>query len=107
MDWFIFIHYFLHYLFPGFVAYGLADRLKIVWWKIYLVLLSSSLIDLDHLLADPIFDPERCSIGFHPLHSWPFVFVYIGMVCFPNVYVRLFGVGALFHLLVDFVDCYI
>lgn len=78
-----------------------------VWWKIYLVLLSSSLIDLDHLLADPIFDPERCSICFHPLHSWPAALVYVGMVCFPNVYVRLFGVGALFHLLVDFTDCYI
>ena len=26
------------------------------------------MVDLDHLIADPIFDPQRC-IGFHPLHS--------------------------------------
>ena len=34
------------------------------------------LIDLDHLLATPIFDPARCSIGFHPLHSYYAIGVY-------------------------------
>ena len=31
------------------------------------------LIDLDHLLADPVYAPDRCSIGFHPLHTAPAV----------------------------------
>ena len=28
--------------------------------------LSAMIIDIDHLLADPILDPNRCSVGFHP-----------------------------------------
>ena len=32
------------------------------WKKAFLVMLMGMLIDLDHLLADPIFDPNRCSI---------------------------------------------
>jgi len=28
------------------------------------------LVDLDHLLATPVPDPTRCSIGFHPLHDF-------------------------------------
>ena len=28
------------------------------------------LVDLDHLLATPIFKENRCSINFHPLHSY-------------------------------------
>ena len=37
--------------------------------------LSAMIIDIDHLLADPILDPNRCSVGFHrsipsgPQHS--------------------------------------
>ena len=41
------------------------------------------LVDLDHLLADPIYDPERCSIGFHPLHSIPAIVVYALMFALP------------------------
>jgi hypothetical protein len=35
------------------------------------------IVDLDHLLADPIYDPNRCSIGFHPLHSYPAIVIYL------------------------------
>ena len=28
-------------------------------------MLTTMLIDLDHLLANPVFDPDRCSINFH------------------------------------------
>ena len=31
-------------------------------------MLATMVVDLDHLLADPILDPQRCGIGFHPLH---------------------------------------
>ena len=39
------------------------------WRRSTLILWAGMLIDLDHLLADPIYDPARCSIGFHPLHG--------------------------------------
>ncbi len=32
-------------------------------------MLATMAIDLDHLLADPVFDPDRFCIGFHPLHT--------------------------------------
>ena len=40
------------------------------------LLLLGWLIDIDHLLADPIYAPGRCSIGFHPLHTAPAIAVY-------------------------------
>lgn len=64
----------------------------------------SNLIDLDHLLANPIYDPARCSINFHPLHSW-FVFpLYIGGL-FSKKYQYLFA-GIILHLGLDYLDCF-
>ena len=37
-------------------------------------MMATMLVDLDHLFADPIYDPDRCSIGFHPLHQYPIMF---------------------------------
>ena len=62
-------------------------------------------IDLDHLLAIPVFEPGRCSIGFHPLHTWPAMLLYIGMLVYPNKTLRALAVGLLFHMLTDFIDC--
>ena len=61
------------------------------------------LVDLDHLLATPIFDPNRCSIGFHPLHTYPAMAVYAVMLIFPKT--RIVGIGLLFHMLTDGIDC--
>jgi hypothetical protein len=66
-------------------------------------MLSAYLIDLDHLLADPVFDPDRCSIGFHPLHSFWAIGVYALLVFFPKT--RLIGIGLLIHIFVDMTDC--
>jgi hypothetical protein len=62
-----------------------------------------NLVDLDHLLADPLFDPNRCSIGFHPLHSWPAQPVWIALALWPKT--RLLGVGGLIHMGLDAFDC--
>lgn len=62
-------------------------------------------VDLDHLLADPIFDPERCSIGFHVLHSHAAIGVYVLMLLIPVKTIRIIAVGLLFHMLTDFTDC--
>ena len=48
------------------------------WLFAWLIMMATMAVDLDHLLADPIFDPERCSIGFHPLHSYIAIGIYAG-----------------------------
>ena len=61
------------------------------------------LIDLDHLLATPIFAPNRCSINFHPLHSYYAIAIYI-LLLIPKK-TRLIGLGLAIHILADSVDC--
>ena len=61
------------------------------------------IIDLDHLLAIPIFDPNRCSINFHPLHTYFALAVYA--VLFAIKKTRIIGLGLLLHLLTDYLDC--
>ncbi len=70
----------------------------------YLIMIATMLVDLDHLLADPIYDPERCSIGFHPLHSLPAIVAYLGLTLVPKM--RLVGIGLLIHMILDSIDCY-
>ena len=60
-------------------------------------------VDLDHLLASPIYDPNRCSINFHPLHSYPAILLYILISAFPRT--RLIGLGLLLHMGIDLTDC--
>lgn len=61
------------------------------------------LVDLDHLLSVPVYDAQRCSIGFHPLHTYPMVGVYIILLFFPKS--RLIALGLVVHMLLDGVDC--
>jgi len=61
------------------------------------------LIDLDHLVATPIYDASRCSINFHPLHGLLPIAVY-GLLCFPRQ-TRLIGLGLMIHMLLDSIDC--
>ncbi len=65
--------------------------------------MAGMLVDVDHLLADPVYDPLRCSMGFHPLHTWPFVIVYIVLTLVPRT--RLLGIGLIIHMLLDTIDC--
>ncbi|MGC1205066.1 MAG: DUF6122 family protein [Flavobacteriaceae bacterium] len=95
-----FAHYGCHILIPLVVA--------LIWyksnWKIaFLIMLSGMWIDLDHLLANPIFDPNRCSINFHPLHSYYALGLYI-LLLFPKK-TRLIGLGLVIHIIADVVDC--
>lgn len=66
---------------------------------------ATMLVDLDHLIAVPIYDPMRCSIGFHPLHSYYILPLYAIIVFFPKF--RLVGLGLVIHMILDFADCYI
>lgn len=66
-------------------------------------MISGMLIDLDHLLATPIFSPNRCSINFHPLHSYYAIVLYC-LLLIPQK-TRLIGLGLTIHILADSVDC--
>ncbi|MDN3723803.1 DUF6122 family protein [Aequorivita sp. SDUM287046] len=94
------VHYTLHLLVPGLIAYIFFRR---EWKKAWLIMLATMLVDVDHLLATPIFDPGRCSINFHPLHTYWAMAVYIVMLFFRKT--RIIAVGLLFHMLTDYIDC--
>ena len=95
-----FLHYGIHFLLP--VAIGLLF-FKENRWKVVLILLAAILIDLDHLLATPVFDPNRCSIGFHPLHTYWAIIFYFMLLGWKKT--RIIGLGLLIHILADAVDC--
>ena len=62
------------------------------------------LVDLDHLLATPIYDANRCSIGFHPLHQYWLIGMYFAMSFFSKT--KLTGVGLTIHMVLDVLDCF-
>jgi hypothetical protein len=92
-------HYGLHFLFPGLLAWIF---FRTEWKKAWFMMIVTMLVDLDHLLATPIFDPTRCSIGFHILHSYVAIGIYFLFLFSPKT--RLIAVGLLFHMLVDWQD---
>lgn len=97
------VHYSLHFIAIGGIAY-LYDKKN--WKKYWLILLATMLVDLDHLLADPIFEPGRCSIGFHPLHSYFATFLYLlGAFFVRHKTVKIIFIGLLFHMFTDTIDC--
>lgn len=94
------IHLLLHAAVPLAIALTwYRDR----WWQAWLWLLAGWLIDIDHLLADPVYAPGRCSIGFHPLHTAPATLAY-ALLCLPRR-TRLLGIGLLVHIGLDAIDC--
>lgn len=66
-------------------------------------MLLTMLVDVDHLLADPIFQPDRCSINFHPLHTYWAMGVYSIMLFIPKL--QIIAIGLLLHMFTDFQDC--
>ncbi|MEZ4856474.1 MAG: DUF6122 family protein [Gelidibacter sp.] len=94
------LHYGIHFGLPLVVALVF---FKSKWKIAYLIMISTMLIDLDHLLATPIFNPNRCSINFHPLHSYYAMAIYVLLLFFKKT--RLLGIGLLIHLFADAVDC--
>jgi hypothetical protein len=94
------IHYFLHLVFPLGIAF-VFFREK--WKQTYLVFLLTMLVDVDHLVSNPFFSACRCSIGFHPLHSYPAIVLYIIMLWIPKI--RAIAIGLLMHMATDYIDC--
>lgn len=93
-------HYGCHSLIPLAVALLFY---KSNWKFAFLIMILGMLIDLDHLLATPIFDSNRCSINFHPLHSYYAIAAYV-LLLIPQK-TRLIALGLVIHIFADTVDC--
>jgi hypothetical protein len=93
-------HLVLHFVVPAVIA-GLFFRKT--WPSAYLLMIVTMLVDVDHLLANPIYDPNRCSIGFHSLHQLWSIVLYVALCFVPKT--RLIGVGLSIHMALDAIDC--
>ena len=104
------VHYGLHF--------GAPFLLCFLWPKdkrltAALFMLAVIVIDLDHLFATPLFDPNRCSIGFHPLHSYIAIAIYVIACILPYERMKLswkyrpVAVGLVTHILTDVQDFYL
>ena len=90
----------LHFLVPYIVAKaGWREN----WIRPFMIMASTIAIDVDHLLVDLIFDPNRCSLGFHPLHSWPAVGIYFSLLLSSRFWIL--ALGLLIHIILDGTDC--
>ena len=102
-----FTHYGLHLIAPLLLTFLFRKGRRM---KAYLVMLATMLVDLDHLLANPIFAPDRMSIGFHPLHSYYAIAIYLILCFLPYErwhapwWLRAVGIGLTFHMLTDWQD---
>lgn len=94
------IHYSLHFLMPVLVAIIFYGKNR---WQVSLIFLATMVVDLDHLLATPMFDPCRCSVRFHPLHSYVACAVYFAALFVPRL--RVVAIGLLMHMITDGIDC--
>ena len=94
------LHYGIHFGVPILIALVFY---KLKWKKALFIMFLGLLIDLDHLLATPIFEASRCSINFHPLHSYIAISCYI-LLLIPKT-TRIIAIGLCVHILADVVDC--
>ena len=110
-------HIALHFIVPLLVA-GIVFRRH--FGRAALFMLATMAVDVDHLLATPIYDAARCSIGFHPLHSLPAIVAYALIMLLPlwlgrrrdalgfrpgALALHWIGLGLLIHMALDWSDC--
>ncbi|HRO48500.1 DUF6122 family protein [Agriterribacter sp.] len=94
------VHYGFHFIVPLFIALLLYRQ---HWLRAYGILLLTMMVDIDHLLATPVYEACRCSIGFHLLHSYPAIGVYVLLLFFKPA--RLVAIGLVWHMATDYIDC--
>ena len=93
-------HLSLHFLVPALLV---VLFFRANWRVAYFVMIATMLVDVDHLLANPMYDPGRCSIGFHPLHQLWLIVLYLGLCFVPKT--RWLGLGLCIHMALDAIDC--
>ncbi len=110
---FSYIHIYLHFIVPAIVpllcyvykrSFSEKTEKGAFYLRQWLILSATIVVDLDHLLASPIYVPERCSIGFHPLHHEVAIVIYGIMLLSPKT--RLIAGGLLIHMSLDYLDCF-
>ena len=74
------------------------------WQQAFIVMMLTMVVDIDHLLAEPIYQAGRCSINFHPLHTPIPIAIYVAL-CIPKK-TRVIGLGLVIHMILDSLDCY-
>ena len=108
IPWRTITHYGLHFVAPVLLALIFFKKERRL--KASLIMLATMIVDADHLLADPIFDPNRMSIVFHPLHSYFAIIIYVIMCFIPYEklhwawWLRAIGIGLVFHMITDWQD---
>ncbi|MFT6285628.1 MAG: hypothetical protein ACJA09_000363 [Alcanivorax sp.] len=96
-------HLALHFVVPAALT-GIFFRRN--WRLAYFLMIATMLVDIDHLVANPIYQANRCSIGFHPLHELWFVSVYLALCFLPYMpKIRFVGIGLSLHMALDAIDC--
>ncbi len=107
------LHYGFHFVLCPLLAYVIWQYQCKKGKEAFIIALLSMLVDLDHLFAEPMFDPNRLSVGFHPLHSYPMIVVYFIALVFPykrfNFWwgFRPLAFALLLHMLTDYLDFYV
>ena len=76
-----------------------------MWRQSYGLMILTMVVDIDHLLASPVYDALRCSIGFHPLHQHITIVIYFICCFIPRL--RFIGIGLLIHMMLDSIDCFV
>lgn len=85
----------------AFRARGVPAWRDVAW--VFAPMAASNAMDADHLLADPIYDPARCSINFHPLHHAFAMPAYALALAWART--RALAIGVWTHLALDALDC--
>jgi len=99
----IVFHLALHVLVPAALAHGVYRKDRVLAFGVMMLTMA---VDLDHLLAVPVFDPCRCSLGFHPLHNTIPVVLYACLAVLQRHRItRWIGQGLIIHMALDGIDC--
>lgn len=114
------LHLVLHAVVPALVAWF---WFRAAWRASFFWMMATMVIDLDHLLVVPIYDPNRCGIGLHPLHQWPVIVGYFALTAVSAWFLRSglstvespasrrllaahwIGLGLSIHMVLDVTDC--
>ena len=111
------VHIALHVMVPLLAALAFY---RSRWRRATVIMIATMIVDVDHVLATPIYDPNRCSIGVHPLHTTPALVIYAALFGLPLIMERetdnkdvrpsvsmlhLVGLGLLIHMALDGIDC--
>ena len=111
------LHIASHFVIPLLVSL-VAYRAR--WRRAALLMAATMAVDLDHLLASPVYDVNRCSINFHPLHSTLAIALYAAAFAAPLLCgrdrnggglrpsawaVHVMGLGLLIHMALDGSEC--